>query len=111
MDNTGAWVLAVSCIPAALGIYMLATNRLPRLIVGKRWIHRPRHYGVGQLLISLLLVLVALNAMLHWSHTFSRTLFLLALGCAVASVAFLFSALLPRAGSSAGPRGSGAGTT
>jgi len=110
MDNMGAWVLAVSCIPAALGIYMLATNRLPRLIVGKRWVRKPCHYGVGQLLMSLFGVLLGVM-MLQWSPAFSRTLFLLALGCAVAGAAFSFSALLPRAGSSAGPRGSGAGTT
>ncbi|GAA4505316.1 hypothetical protein GCM10023096_01550 [Nonomuraea ferruginea] len=62
-----------------------------------RWVHKPRHYGVGQLIMSFFFFLVALLLMTSgWSLVLSRTLSILMFGCVVAGPVFMFSAGIPR---------------
>ncbi|MDP9863277.1 MULTISPECIES: hypothetical protein [Streptosporangium] len=46
-------LLGVSCLIAALGVYTLVTNRVPRLRFLPRDPRKPRRYGWGVILIAL----------------------------------------------------------
>ncbi|MEU7853020.1 hypothetical protein [Nonomuraea sp. NPDC049141] len=83
--------------PRAFGIYTLVTNRLPRPLIGKRAQYEPRRYGLGQLLMGLFSVFLALsNMVMGWSHGLSLALIFLAIGCTMAGSWFLFSAMSSR---------------
>ncbi len=84
-----AIMLGLGCVQAASAIYTLATNRLPWLALGKRWIKESRHYGFGQLFIGFFGVFLALsNMVMGWSHALSLALIFLALGCLLAGSFF-----------------------
>ncbi|MFF4414161.1 hypothetical protein ACFYY8_16625 [Streptosporangium sp. NPDC001559] len=81
------WIaLGAGCLNVALGVYALATNRLPRV----PFLHRgflPRRYGWGQLMMSLFVFVVALEpAMMEWPYELLIAVLMFGFGACLAGM-------------------------
>lgn len=81
------WVLlGVGCLNVALGIYSVATNRLPRFPLLPRDIE-PRRHGWGQLMVSVFVATIALApTTMEWPYGLSIAVFTLGLGALFAGL-------------------------
>ncbi|MFF5211607.1 hypothetical protein [Streptosporangium sp. NPDC000396] len=85
-------VLGVGCFNVALGIYSLATDRLPRLPFVWRGGFNPRRYGWAQLLMAVFVFTVALGpVMMEAPYELSIAVIFLGFGAFIAGICLMHS--------------------
>ncbi|MFC5946533.1 hypothetical protein, partial [Micromonospora harpali] len=87
------WIaFGVGCLNGVLGIYSLATNRLPRRPFLWRDDFEPRRYGWAQLLMAVFVFTIALGpVMLEWGYELFIVVLLLGIGAFAAGLRLMHS--------------------